>query len=644
MIRFSCPKCKMVLQAAAEQAGATVGCPRCKFQMKVPATTPAATATAPAATCSTSAGWYLTRDGKKVGPHSASQLKQLADSGQLLPADMVLEEGTTTWVPASEVVQAFTPAINTTPPPPLSKPATADRAEWYYSQNGQQTGPVPWAQLRHLAASSQLRPTDMVWKAGMPAWAAVDSIQNLCPARPAVPTPPPCPPSPVTGSPPLAIPKHKSKSNVSILGRLTGTLSKLLELANTVREGYGWTVAAVVGSSALLPVIGDFFRPIASFNFLIFLTCSLVALSLLILFVKRPKTLNYPLGGACLFSGVMALGFGGWWALALLTGGQDRGFLAENVAFIDRLQAATVSVQAVDTSKLVEEEMVKRSEQQKRHDADLYAAALLEKTLEDFPKQVMEATVPGGIEKDEGSGSAVKVKVKVRFENDIKIYDDLTAKVKRRLEKIALKTGECTLVSTPQGKTWLTVPGTFESRMTLDENVVLLNTHRSSDHQRTEWNYYVVPSTCDFSFARQTFEVKLSFLSKSGTLVAVDRFEAEQGALASQPESASIFQAERFNKARDGSGLSPLYPYTPGTLEDLEWVRGGMCPIQTPLKRSSLLISPYYFSWTIIHGKDEFTKQQIRLAFSPAVEIERVVSLSLDELKQVATVKCELLH
>ena len=158
MIRFSCPKCKMVLQAAAEQAGATVGCPRCKFQMRVPATTPAATATARAATSSTSAGWYLTRDGKKLVPHTASQFKQLADSGQLLPADMVLEEGTTTWVPASEVVQAFTPAINTTPPPPLSKPAAADLAEWYYSQNGQQTGPVPWcnfgtgplpAQLRH---------------------------------------------------------------------------------------------------------------------------------------------------------------------------------------------------------------------------------------------------------------------------------------------------------------------------------------------------------------------------------------------------------------------------------------------------------------------------------------------------------------
>jgi len=36
MIRFACPKCKIVLQATASQAGATVGCPRCKFQMKVP--------------------------------------------------------------------------------------------------------------------------------------------------------------------------------------------------------------------------------------------------------------------------------------------------------------------------------------------------------------------------------------------------------------------------------------------------------------------------------------------------------------------------------------------------------------------------------------------------------------------------------
>lgn len=36
MIRFGCPNCKMVLQAADNQAGLLLSCPKCKTQMKVP--------------------------------------------------------------------------------------------------------------------------------------------------------------------------------------------------------------------------------------------------------------------------------------------------------------------------------------------------------------------------------------------------------------------------------------------------------------------------------------------------------------------------------------------------------------------------------------------------------------------------------
>jgi hypothetical protein len=43
MINFSCPKCKMVLYAAACQVGATVGCLWCRFQMKVPSAAGVAT-------------------------------------------------------------------------------------------------------------------------------------------------------------------------------------------------------------------------------------------------------------------------------------------------------------------------------------------------------------------------------------------------------------------------------------------------------------------------------------------------------------------------------------------------------------------------------------------------------------------------
>lgn len=48
--------------------------------------------------------WYCTRDGKsRLGPFTAEQLKQLATSGMLAPADLVWKQGLPRWVPASQV-------------------------------------------------------------------------------------------------------------------------------------------------------------------------------------------------------------------------------------------------------------------------------------------------------------------------------------------------------------------------------------------------------------------------------------------------------------------------------------------------------------------------------------------------------------
>lgn len=77
--------------------------------------------------------------------------------------------------------------------PPSVTPVGAEAAEWHYLQNGQQSGPVLGSQLRQLAASGHLRPSDMVWKNGMPGWASADSIQNLFQPRPPQ-SPPPAPP------------------------------------------------------------------------------------------------------------------------------------------------------------------------------------------------------------------------------------------------------------------------------------------------------------------------------------------------------------------------------------------------------------------------------------------------------------------
>jgi uncharacterized protein YkwD len=54
--------------------------------------------------------WYVARDNKKFGPYTWQQLRTLAERGELLPSDMLLQEGTKKWVGAgaSEFALLFT--------------------------------------------------------------------------------------------------------------------------------------------------------------------------------------------------------------------------------------------------------------------------------------------------------------------------------------------------------------------------------------------------------------------------------------------------------------------------------------------------------------------------------------------------------
>ena len=64
--------------------------------------------------------------------------------------------------------------------------------QWYYAQQGQRQGPVSDEELKQLASSGQLKPTDKVWKKGMVAWEAASAVEGLIP-KPAENEPPPIP-------------------------------------------------------------------------------------------------------------------------------------------------------------------------------------------------------------------------------------------------------------------------------------------------------------------------------------------------------------------------------------------------------------------------------------------------------------------
>jgi RsiW-degrading membrane proteinase PrsW (M82 family) len=60
---------------------------------------------------------------------------------------------------------------------------------WYFSQNGEQLGPVPIETLRKLAVAGQLTRTDFVWTEGMSDWVPAERVASLLWSRPVATAP-----------------------------------------------------------------------------------------------------------------------------------------------------------------------------------------------------------------------------------------------------------------------------------------------------------------------------------------------------------------------------------------------------------------------------------------------------------------------
>lgn len=72
---------------------------------------------------------------------------------------------------------------------PLATAApTPSGAKWYYARNNQSVGPLSATQLRELAATGVLSPTDLVRRSGSPRWVVASKVKGLfARSHPAVP-------------------------------------------------------------------------------------------------------------------------------------------------------------------------------------------------------------------------------------------------------------------------------------------------------------------------------------------------------------------------------------------------------------------------------------------------------------------------
>lgn len=74
--------------------------------------------------------------------------------------------------------------------------------EWYYSNNGQQAGPVSQDQLAELFRNGTVKPFDLVWNETMTEWTPIGKVEAFAAFAPA-PAPVDAPPT-LSAAPPLA--------------------------------------------------------------------------------------------------------------------------------------------------------------------------------------------------------------------------------------------------------------------------------------------------------------------------------------------------------------------------------------------------------------------------------------------------------
>jgi len=85
--------------------------------------------------------------------------------------------------------------------------------EWWYATGDQKHGPITSEQLKTLARSGELMPSDLVWTEGMTDWRQASSVKGLMPPKESAPPP-------LKATTAVKLPTTTNTDQLTVLGRL----------------------------------------------------------------------------------------------------------------------------------------------------------------------------------------------------------------------------------------------------------------------------------------------------------------------------------------------------------------------------------------------------------------------------------------
>jgi hypothetical protein len=277
--------------------------------------------------------------------------------------------------------------------------------------------------------------------------------------------------------------------------------------------------------------------------------------------------------------------------------------VVENQAILTKLEAVKISVKKINLKNIVDKEMDRMASELTQEQALKDAGALFEASVKKLPDNILLVRTVGEPEQSKQDGDKIDLTFTIELSIDIKAYENLKDKVDALLKRTSQRQGDFTMLSK-------IYDGQFEVPEKLDlvpkdvyeykKGMVLLNTHRSRDFSRTEWNYYHlgIPIESLKTYSDRKCTIKLSLLSSKGDLIANDRFEFEDSSYNVNPIT--------INKGSN----SHQYPF------------GDKC----------YMISPFFFD----------TYSMSRFQYKTKSQMKRTISLTVDEIKMIDLVRCEL--
>ena len=291
---------------------------------------------------------------------------------------------------------------------------------------------------------------------------------------------------------------------------------KVADAGHKVYSLYTKVVASAGGFSGLMGMVGDFLKPLAAFNLIAFVVSALLATFAVTLWVKGVRPLGRSLAPACAVLLCLALGFGGWWGLAYLKGGREKGYLAGHFGFVDRLQSSVVT--KVDGPGLGQEVRTQQRAEQK-------TAQSVEEVLKGYPASVLRAEVVGKPRPRAKKGDVIDLEYDLKVSVDTGKYEAVVASLGQIFDKAALRKGEI-VTSARKNDSYLdehsilkdfAIPGPgkattstvwssldygtrvegdadLNTRLSSGESNVLvfLNTTRSGTGQNLTWQWYLL--------------------------------------------------------------------------------------------------------------------------------------------------------